>query len=125
MFKIRMLPADYGDSLWVEYGSARAPHRILIDAGTLPAYKPVRAAIEKDLDERARRFDLFLVSHIDLDHIDAAVRLLNSPSLHLRIGQIWFNGWNHLLDKDLLGAQQGEYLSALIGKAKIPWNRSF
>lgn len=125
MFRIRMLPADYGDCLWVEYGSARATYRILIDAGTLLAYKAVRAAIEKELHEADRRFHLFLVSHIDLDHIDAAVRLLHSPSLKVRFDQIWFNGWRQLLDKDVLGPQQGEYLSALIGEQKIPWNRSF
>ncbi|MDR3703145.1 MAG: hypothetical protein P4L56_26100 [Candidatus Sulfopaludibacter sp.] len=124
MFRIRMLPAEYGDCLWVEYGSARATYRILIDAGTLPAYKGVRAAIE-ELKEGERRFHLFLVTHIDLDHIDAAVRLLQSPSLNLRLDRIWFNGWTQLLDKDVLGPQQGEYLSALIGEQKIPWNRSF
>jgi beta-lactamase superfamily II metal-dependent hydrolase len=125
MFRIRMLPADYGDCLWVEYGSARTTYRILIDAGTLPAYKAVRAAIEKELKEEERRFHLFLVSHIDLDHIDAAVRLLHSPSLNLRFDQIWFNGWTQLLGKDVLGPQQGEYLSGLIGERKIPLNRSF
>jgi hypothetical protein len=45
--------------------------------------------------------------------------------LGLDFGQIWFNGWNQLLDSDVLGPQQGEYVSALIAKDKIPLNRSF
>lgn len=125
MFKIRMLPADYGDCLWVEYGSARAPHRLLIDAGTLAAYPHVRAAIAKDLDEAHRQFQLFIVTHVDLDHIDAAVRLLNSPSLKLRVGEVWFNGWDQLVGKDVLGPRQGEYLSALVAKQGIPLNHAF
>src|SRR5215510_7732684 len=109
MFKVRMVPAGYGDCLWIEYGQEKKPFRILIDAGTLPTYKDVRKLVEKELNPSDRRFDLFIVSHIDTDHIDAAVKLLNSPSLKLQYGQIWFNGWKQLVDKDLLGPQQGEY----------------
>lgn len=125
MFKIRMLPAGYGDCLWIEYGSAKKPNRLLIDAGTLPAYKDLRKRIENDLGQQEREFELFIVSHIDTDHIDAAVRLLNSPSLKLKLGQIWFNGWNQLVDKDMLGPQQGEYLSALIAQQGASHNTSF
>ena len=45
MFKIRMLPAGYGDCLWIEYGQEEKPFRIHIDAGTLPTYKEVRELI--------------------------------------------------------------------------------
>jgi beta-lactamase superfamily II metal-dependent hydrolase len=126
MFKIRMLPADYGDCLWIEYGKGKTIYRILIDAGTLATYDNLRSCIEEDLDERRRYFDLFIISHIDLDHIDTAVKLLNNSSmLKLKFGEIWFNGWKQLLDKDLLGPQQGEYVSALIAKKRIPLNKAF
>lgn len=124
MFRIRMLPADYGDSLWVEYGSGKKTHRILIDAGTLDAYEPVRTCIE-ELPARSRYFDAFLITHIDTDHIDSAVKLLNSPSLKLKIGEIWFNGWDQIKDADQLGAQQGEYIGALVNKLKIPVNTAW
>ena len=125
MFRVRMLSADYGDCLWVEYGSARNPYRLLIDSGTLAAYPGLRATIEKDLDSAHRHFQLFVVTHVDLDHIDAAVRLLNSPSLKLRFDEVWFNGWHQLLDKDVLGPRQGEFLSALVAKRRIPLNHAF
>lgn len=118
-----MIPAGYGDCLWIEYGLEKKPFRILIDAGTLPTYKDVRRLVEKELDPSDRRFDLFIVSHIDTDHIDAAVKLLNSPSLKLRYGQILFNGWKQLIDKDLLGPQQGEYLTAMIERDEIQLNK--
>jgi hypothetical protein len=124
MFKIRMLPAGYGDCIWIEYGSESKPSRILIDAGTISTYKPLRSRITEDLGECAT-FELFIVSHIDTDHIDAAVKVLNSPSLPVQFEQIWFNGWNQLVDNDILGPQQGEYLSALAAKKGIPLNASF
>jgi beta-lactamase superfamily II metal-dependent hydrolase len=119
-----MLPAGYGDCLWIEYGQEKKPFRILIDAGTLPTYKDVRTLVEKELDPNDRRFDLFIVSHIDTDHIDAAVKLLNSPSLKLQYDHIWFNGWKQLVDKDLLGPQQGEYLTAMIERDGIQLNKA-
>lgn len=125
MFCIRMLPAGYGDCLWIEYGDAKKPNRILIDAGTLPTYQDLRKAIETRLDRNNREFELFIISHIDVDHIDTAVRLLNSPSLKLQFGQAMFNGWRQLVDRDLLGPQQGEYASALIEKNKIKLNVPF
>ena len=125
MFRIRMLPADYGDCLWVEYGSGKKTYRLLIDAGTLAAYKEVRARIEADLPEKSRFFDLFLISHIDTDHIDTAVKLLNSPSLGLKFGDLWFNGWKQLVDADTLGPQQGEYVSALVEEHHINLNKAW
>ncbi len=127
MFRIRMLPADYGDSLWVEYGPARKPYRILIDAGTINAWDAIRACIENDLPKRRRWFDAFLISHVDTDHIDTAVKLLNSDSLKLEFGEIWFNGWRQIdvRPADMLGAQQGEYVSALIEKREIPLNAAW
>ncbi len=125
MFVINMLPGGYGDCLWIEYGDADKPHRVLIDAGTLPTYKDLRKYIEGRVSKSERRLELFLITHIDTDHIDTAVRLLNSPSLGLNFEQIWFNGWNQLVDADKLGPQQGEYVSALVSENKIPLNPCF
>ncbi|MCL5744988.1 MAG: MBL fold metallo-hydrolase [Acidobacteria bacterium] len=124
MFRIEMLPAGYGDCLWIEYGDENSPHRILIDAGTLPTYAPLRKRIEA-LPEDRRRFELFIITHIDTDHIDGAVKLLNSPSLGVEYGQVWFNEWKHLSRPEELGAVQGEYAAALIEKQGIELNAAF
>ena len=34
MFRINLLPAEFGDAIWIEYGTAGTAHRILIDCGT-------------------------------------------------------------------------------------------
>ena len=41
MFTIEMLPAAYGDCLWIEYGDRRSPRRILIDGGISGTYDAI------------------------------------------------------------------------------------
>jgi hypothetical protein len=123
VFAIEMLPAGHGDSLWIEYGEDPAkPHRILIDGGTGPTYDVLRAKIDA-LPGDARRFELMAVTHIDADHIEGMVRLLQDDALQMEFGDAWFNGWRHLPTPDF-GPEQGEILSALLLDKGIPWNRA-
>jgi beta-lactamase superfamily II metal-dependent hydrolase len=131
MFDVHMLPAQHGDCLWLEYGDAAAPHRVLIDGGTGGSYPALRSKIEA-LPADQRRFELFVVTHVDDDHIGGALRLLaDAPALGVSFDDLWFNAYPHLEGKavrtgpDLLGARQGEKLSELIVDAQAPWNRHF
>jgi hypothetical protein len=128
VFTIEMLPAAQGDCLWIEYGTQRKVHRVIIDGGTAPTYDHLRVRI-KQLPPEKRRFDLLIVSHVDADHIEGIVVLLQDESLGLEFSDVWFKGWKHLPD-DKLGPAQGEMLSALLSKRrpsgrKHPWNRLF
>jgi beta-lactamase superfamily II metal-dependent hydrolase len=126
MFKIEMLPAAQGDCLWIEYGDEAKPYRILIDTGTVPTYKRLRERIEQ-LPERERRFNLFIISHVDGDHIEGAIPLLRDEALGVEYDDVWFNGWKHILKvtDDRLGPVQGEYLSALLEEGEHKWNEAF
>jgi len=119
MFRIEMLPAAHGDSLWIEYGSGRDVHRILIDGGPAHAYPALRQRI-LHLPAGERRFDLLVITHIDADHIEGIIRLLlDAEALDCHFDRIWFNGRDQL---DAvpdpagapLGGLQGEYLGMLI-----------
>lgn len=123
MFRIHMLPAGHGDCLWIEYGDSGRPHRILIDGGTGPTYKTLRRRI-RALPEGERAFELAVVTHVDADHIAGMVRLLNDEPLGFQAHDFWFNDLHHM-PSDALGSLQGEFLSALIGKRKLPWNKAF
>ena len=116
MFRIELLPAAHGDSIWVEYGDPARPRRIVIDGGPAPTY-------EKGLFARLQRLkkgdliDLFVVTHIDSDHIDGAVILLQHANvIGVRFGEIWFNAWPQLapVGPDTYAPQQGEFLGALL-----------
>jgi beta-lactamase superfamily II metal-dependent hydrolase len=125
MFSIEMLPAAQGDSLWIEYGPENGPvKRILIDAGMVPTYDIIRQRI-LDLDEGDRCFELLVITHVDADHIEGAIPLLQDKVPGLQWGEVWFNGYRHASKfNDTLGELQGEYLSVLIDKAGIPWNET-
>ena len=122
MWTIEMFPAAEVDALWIEYGDAGAPRRILIDGGRAPTFDALRARA-LSLPQADRRLDLLVVTHVDADHIEGVVRLLGDTSIGLEIGEVWFNGWKHL--SDALGPVQGEYLTALIDRRQIPWNAAF
>lgn len=132
MFRIDLLPAEFGDAIWIEYGEAAAPRRILIDCGTAAVFPRLRERILA-LPEGARHFELFVVTHVDADHIGGALKLLAArEQLGITFGEIWFNGFVHLspggvvpraADDQVLGPLQGEALTEMIvahGAAR--WN---
>ncbi len=123
MFAIELLPAGHGDSLWIEYGDPGRPHRVLIDGGTGPTYDVLRARVAA-LPDGDRRFELLAVTHIDADHIEGMVKLLQDVRLGMDVGDAWFNGWRHL-PAESFGPEQGEIVSALLVEREIPWNRAF
>src|SRR5262245_53620159 len=127
MFTIEMLPADEGDALWIEYGS-NPVRRILIDCGRRTAYR----AIAERLVDGFGGFELFVLTHVDADHITGAVPLLQDARFGAeKVKDVWFNGWFHLNGKRwdgvpaVLGAQQGEFFSALLRDREYPWNEAF
>jgi hypothetical protein len=124
MFTVDVLPACYGDSLWVEYGDARSPWRFLVDGGPFPTFEILKRRIEK-LPPEQRHFELMVVSHIDTDHIEGVLKLLTSPSLGVSYGDIWHNAWDQLVEEDRMGAKQGEHVSAVIHRDRLPLNLPF
>jgi beta-lactamase superfamily II metal-dependent hydrolase len=122
-FNITMLPAGHGDALWIEYGrKGAATSRVLVDCGTTASYQHLKARILQ-LPASERRFDLFLMSHIDSDHIGGALPLLAEvEALGLRFDDLWFNGRKHL-SLSRQSVHQGEVFSDLIVIKNLPWNR--
>jgi hypothetical protein len=131
MLRVEMLPAGNGDSLWVEYGSASEIHRILIDAGHAGTYPHLRERILA-LPAAERVFELLIVTHIDNDHIEGVLPLLQDTALQCQFKDVWYNGWRHLgpppeadTPEDALGPKQGEFLGVLIEDNGLPWNAAF
>lgn len=118
MLAIEMLPALYGDCLWIEYGDP--PRHVLVDCGLKAGY---RAVAERLRERPDLSFELFVMTHIDADHIQGGIDLLRDfePG---RFGDVWFNGWKHLpREDDALGVLQAEKFSALLAGRGFPWNR--
>lgn len=122
MFRIEMLPAGHGDSILIEYGKENETKKILIDAGPWYAFDNLLTRFKALADEKAS-IELFVVTHVDCDHIDGAITILKPDQTKLKVEQVWFNSYKHLSDE--LGAPEGDILSALIGEKNTPWNTPF
>ncbi len=126
MIRLEVLPAAHGDALLLSWGRSRRLHRMLVDAGPLGTYRGVHDRLEAL--GRKPNLELLAVTHIDGDHIEGVVRLLQDrAAMKLRIGDVWFNGWPQLapLTGDEQGADQGEMVGALITRDALPWNTPF
>lgn len=125
VFNIEMLPADEGDALWITYADRGEPDRhILIDCGRSTAYRAVAERLE---DDPALKLELFVLTHVDADHIAGAVRLLQDGRFGPdRVKDVWYNGWPQLegftSGVDVLGARQGEYFGAVLIDRCYAWN---
>jgi beta-lactamase superfamily II metal-dependent hydrolase len=124
MFEIEMLPAREGDCLWLRYGSVRKPYQILIDGGRASTAKELRGRL-RSLPPNQKTFELLIVTHVDRDHIEGILQLLEDPKLSVRFKDIWFNGYDHLraVKLETFGAVQGERLSTALINRKLSWNR--
>ncbi|HEX9511522.1 MAG TPA: hypothetical protein VF939_13630 [Puia sp.] len=130
MYTIHLLPAAFGDSILIEYGTRQHPYYILIDGGPFYIFDELWAALQEVVPD-IRELELLVVTHIDIDHIDGTVKLLNQSSLPLSIKEVWFNGRDQLTEAaeavgdDTLGSLQGEYLTNLIVAKGLAHNALF
>ena len=131
MLTIEMLPANEGDALWIEYGEGDTPqYRLLIDCGRTNAYRAVKDRLRAAIDAGVPlELELFVLTHVDEDHIYGSVRLIADRRLDpARVGDVWFNGYRHFAGhapEDTLGAEQGEFFGALLRDRGFPWNAAF
>lgn len=127
IFRIQVLHAGHGDCLWIEYGDAASPHRIVVDCGTAGTSERIIALLDKVRDQPGKN-ELLIITHVDSDHIAGALPLVSNPANMNLFSDIWFNGRRHLEPSDALepfGAAQGERLTKSLLENKFPWNRSY
>ena len=90
-----MLPANEGDCLLITYGADDDKKHVLIDGGLASTYKK---AIKPYLAAHGiHELELLVVTHVDRDHIEGVLSLLKDDSLDIKVNNIWFNGWYHLI----------------------------
>jgi hypothetical protein len=124
MLRVEMLPAREGDCLLVTYGRAAPFHHVLVDGGRAATYAAVRKRLSQ-LSPAERTFELLVVTHVDRDHIEGAVKIMEDDAFPVTFRDVWFNGFEHLQDPQLepFGAVQGERLSdALMRRGH--WNEA-
>jgi len=120
IFHIEMLPAENGDCLWIEYGDPKHSHTIVVDCGA-KSTADILATRMKGVEAPLK---LFVLTHIDADHINGVLPLFGDRAVNVRCEDIWFNGWRQV--NQFLSVEQGEQFSDLLGdpERNLPWNRA-
>ena len=119
--KIILFPAQNGDCILVSVDNQT---NILIDTGYESTYKNYLKPVLQQLAQQKKALDYCVITHVDADHIEGAVKGLffengpsNDPTI-IPIRNVWHNSYRHLqaigvqplTDKDRFG------LRAIIAK---------
>jgi beta-lactamase superfamily II metal-dependent hydrolase len=123
MLRIELLPAHQGDSVLIEYGTADATHRILIDGGPESSAESLAARLAKI--GTPAPLELMVVTHVDEDHIGGMLKFLSAGAGKVAPKDFWFNTYKHLFKPDKLGGALGEGLTTAIEKAGFPLNQAW
>lgn len=122
---VEMLPAREGDSILLTYDDGARSRRVLVDGGRAATWKDLKARL-LDVPEEERELELLVITHVDRDHIEGVLKMLEDGECPVTFKDVWFNGYGHLkaVDDEDFGAVQGERLTALLLDGR-PWNRAF
>lgn len=92
-----MYPAKNGDCFLISLGEKKRKH-ILIDSGYAETYHKYLKEDLLELKKRDEKINLFIVSHIDEDHILGAIAFIedNNRSRFVEIDEVWYNCYRHL-----------------------------
>jgi glyoxylase-like metal-dependent hydrolase (beta-lactamase superfamily II) len=88
MFDVYVLPAHRGDAL-------DRIRTVVVDGGiTKTGREALRAMI--DARQKPLNFELLVITHIDLDHIEGIIEILQDLPPDISFKEICFNGWDQL-----------------------------
>ncbi|MEJ5144859.1 MBL fold metallo-hydrolase [Sphingobacterium sp. MYb388] len=84
-----------GDAIRIiqKKGKGKTVGNILIDSGYINTYNVLKNGIRDIFDNKAK-IDLWVLTHLDADHINGAVKFLRDPEIHESdsiIKELWFN----------------------------------
>ncbi len=125
---LTMHPGSDGDALTLSWGEAGAPaQHALIDLGRTRDYRALRPWLAATRD-----LALFVITHIDADHIEGAMPLAAEETPPFTPADVWFNAHAHLkaarerrAEFESLSVLQGEKLTAALRRFGWNWNAVF
>lgn len=97
-----MYPAENGDCFLISLGEENRKH-ILIDCGYADTYHNYLKEDLQELNKLGEKINLFIITHIDEDHILGAIAFIedNNKSKNIEIEEVWYNCYRHLqMEKD-------------------------
>lgn len=95
MLTIQFFDAQGGDAIWIRYfGNDSTWHNILIDGGYIGSYNTVFKPVIDAITAVKEQIDLWVITHIDLDHIGAIISFIRDNSITDKdklVKSYWFN----------------------------------
>ena len=126
-FRVTMHPALDGDCITVSWGTTSVLHHLIVDLGRGATWAKVKPRLQA-LDN----IELFVMSHIDADHIGGAVPMVGEAAAPFAPKRVWYNARPQLVAAqnrapilEPFGARQGEKLARGIVNFHWPWNAEF
>lgn len=123
MFRLRALQAKHGDCLLLEYGSSTTPAYILIDGGPGGVYEAHLRDVLIELHEAGAALELIILSHVDDDHVNGLLDLLDEIVQQRRNGETEIIGirglWHNSFGKTVGGAVERR-LARQMGGTRLP-----
>jgi beta-lactamase superfamily II metal-dependent hydrolase len=92
---ISFFDAHGGDAIWIRYlGNDQLWHNILIDGGYIGSYDQIFKPVLDSISKSGEFVDLWIITHIDLDHIGAVMSFITDKTHNENeklIKLFWFN----------------------------------
>ena len=108
MLKLRIVQAEFGDCLILEYGTDAAPRYMLIDGGPNHIYNLHLKSELETIAAAGGELELVALSHVDQDHIvglldffaELREQRANNENETIAVDHIWFNQFSQTVDPD-------------------------
>ncbi|EZP49962.1 ComEC/Rec2 family competence protein [Sphingomonas sp. RIT328] len=123
-FRLTLLPAGDGDCLVLTWGREGDLHHMVVDGGRAGAYPHLHERLERMALGR-EPLDLYVMTHIDADHIAGALTYLRAKDRPIEPRDVWFNGRGQMPSTGRRSFKQGDEYSDLLVAAGWTWNRHF
>lgn len=126
VFSVTSFKADDGECLFVRCAADGECFNLLIDGGRGGLLGPIKRFLAA-LPENQRQIDVFLVTHIDDDHIVGAIEIIKDEYLNSLIKDVWFNSRELEFQKPVseLTIENGNALAKLLRGMGDRWNKYF
>lgn len=126
-FRLKMLPAADGDCLLLSWGAGGPLHHLVVDGGRQGAYAHLKQELEA-IARAGEKLALYVLTHVDADHIEGALAYLADEEAPLLPEQVWFNGFEESSRVEPSGTRsmrQGDDWSKAIAGAELTHNAGF
>jgi len=124
MLNLRVVQAQHGDCLLLEYGSAASPKYMLIDGGPADVYEAHLKPVLKALPAKDRSLQRVILSHVDDDHIKGVLDLMEELKVQregrgrptVAVQELWHNTFSEIVDLGLegLGSDRPDLLCGIV-----------